>query len=181
MPPLQEVYTNAGRILQGKQLTISGRYGTANIEYLTNFEQLVIYFIVVFSSLHCSAYRKLRSLEWRSSLSQETRAKMPWSPTWRWFSSFIDFFILMIYHIELTLLPFHIFYDYDDGFHLSLRWRQHILMVLMKSKESHGDWLAVGFNSDLSEALNTKYKVQWCFFFERIVNFEIFLFACFCF
>jgi len=33
-------------------------------------------------------------------------------------------------------------------------------MVLMKSKESHGDWLAVGFNSDLSEALNTKYKVR---------------------
>ena len=28
------------------------------------------------------------------------------------------------------------------------------------SQESHGDWLAVGFNSDLSEALNTKYKVQ---------------------
>ena len=34
-----------------------------------------------------------------------------------------------------------------------------IFMVLMKSKESHGDWLAVGFNSDLTEALNTKYKV----------------------
>jgi len=27
-------------------------------------------------------------------------------------------------------------------------------------KESHGDWLAVSFNSDLSEALNTKYKVE---------------------
>jgi len=27
--------------------------------------------------------RKLRSLEWRSSSSQETRAKMPWSPTWK--------------------------------------------------------------------------------------------------
>merc|ERR1719445_2409452 len=27
-------------------------------------------------------------------------------------------------------------------------------------KESHGDWLAVSFNSDISEALNTKYKVE---------------------
>ena len=46
------------------------------------------------SSLHCSAIRKLRSLEWRSSLSQETRAKMPWSPTWRWI--FLLYWLLYI-------------------------------------------------------------------------------------
>ena len=48
----------------------------------------------MFSSLHCSACRKLRSLEWRSSLSQETRAKMPWSPTWRWI--FLLYWLLYI-------------------------------------------------------------------------------------
>ena len=31
--------------------------------------------------------------------------------------------------------------------------------MLSYMKESHGDWLAVSFNSDLSEALNSKYKV----------------------
>ena len=55
------------------------------------------------------------------------------------FSSFINCFILMIYNTKVVLVPFHIFHDYEDGFNLSLRWRQHIFMVLMISKESHGD------------------------------------------
>ena len=55
-------------------------------------EPLAFGSFVVFSSLHCSAFRRLHSLEWRSSLSQETRAKMPWSLTWRWFFFLIDSF-----------------------------------------------------------------------------------------
>merc|ERR1712038_1255474 len=49
-------------------------------------------------------------------------------------------------------------------YYFSAHWcppcRRFTPMLAEFYKESHGDWLAVGFNSDLSEALNTKYKVE---------------------